>query len=478
VTASNSNSGRRRASADMDGDLASRSSYSRRQGLDALELEVVGGVPLVGRMTAPAGKWYTAHAIVASLIAECPVTLRRVPDSLDTAVWIDLLNDMGASCRFDASSTSLLIDARNISRAPSADLAGSLRASIELLAPLTTRLTNFRLGFPGGDRIGPRPINGQVQILQAFGAQVDIEDGEIVVECGRFDRRRERWEIELARPQISVAIMATILAAGLNIPARVTNVPGEPEVKYHCGLLEKLGFPMESQLGPYASENWLELGRRTSRPFHCDITLAGDPTWATTFAVAAALTDGNIVVDGVDAGDFGMTLPLLRQLGVLVDHSNTEHGGCLSFSRGDAARFPGAIVADYFPAVSTDHLPFITLLACSNSGETVLMEDRIFKARDNHFGELRRMGADIRPISGSSRFTVTGSNRFGAAVGLQALDIRAGMALAIAAASATGRSTIKGLSHIARGYPCVGESIARLGGEARLVPLNTTRGGK
>jgi UDP-N-acetylglucosamine 1-carboxyvinyltransferase len=423
-----------------------------------------------GRLRAPGGKWYLAHAVVSSVAARREVAITNVPLTLDTLAWVDLLRDLGASAAYIAASRTLTLDCTKVSNSnPDPAIAARLRASIELLAPLFTRFSAFSLGIPGGDRIGKRPIEGQIGIVRAFGASV-VSDGA-ALKVTRTGSGAPSV-IRLPRAQISVAIMATVMATSMAQTIRIENVPVEPEIAYHVAFMNLLGYAVHYRRGtsPASSSIIVDADRTDCARDKVTYALPTDPTWVVTFAAAAASTDGCLIVDDVNLEDLGASVDALAALGTEIT-AVADGGaakGSFEFKRSALRRADIDLTADYFPAISTDHLPFLTVLAAVAGPDRVRCHDRIFEWRDNHFDGLRMLGASICAQDRSRQFEVRGPTALRGSTGLRAPDIRGGMALLIASLCAQGRSEVECISHIYRGYEDPVGTLQALGADVAL----------
>ncbi|OGI05390.1 MAG: hypothetical protein A2X42_13175 [Candidatus Margulisbacteria bacterium GWF2_38_17] len=422
------------------------------------ELIISGGKPLFSSefpLKAPGSKWGVAEMITASLIADRKVILHNVPPTLDTFSWVEILKDIGAKPEYSESSQVLTIDPSSINNlAPKNSLIQSIRASFHIIAPLLTKKGKVTIAYPGGDKIGDRPVSQHLQVLEKMGMNYTmLHDG---VEAMLDEHFPKKIDINLEKPQISVTILAMIVASKLNQNLLLSNIPRETEILDAAKFLRTLGadievhFDSQNESGSYIRVN--KGINKSTDPAVFEIP--PDRTWALSFALLGPMTNGSVTVVDVRKEDFGNTIDHLSDLGIHVQFSHIEGKDCLTLSNDPDLKpyAPDKIEAGYLPRTNSDMLPFIALAATLKKDVCFRLGDTLLRDRDSYLLELKKMGAKIEILDGSHDFIVQGVQKLQGTV-VEGKDLRATMVLIMAALSAQGTSVVKGMEHILRGYP-------------------------
>lgn len=422
-------------------------------------LQVSGGRPLVGTVCVDGAKNSALPIMAATLAIADTVELHGIPDLVDVRTMRSLLLSLDA----DVSSLHdgcLRIHAGQAGgKVAHYDLVRQMRASICVLGPLLTRFGHARVSLPGGCNIGHRPVDLHLQALVEMGADVRIENGDIVAEC----RRLQAAQIDLQGPFGSTVtgtcnvMVAATLARGRTI---IQNAALEPEVVDLGHFLQRAGAVIHG-LGTSVIE--IEGQEELSG---CAHTVMPDRIEAATLAVAAVTTRGDICISNAPVGSMRATLDVLTEMGAQVEQ--TESG--LNVRSDDALR-PTRFVARPFPGVPTDCQAQLMALLATVAGQSVVA-DSVFPERFMHVSELMRMGARIVQRQGEA--TIYGGQPLSGA-NVMASDLRASAALVIAALAATGTTWIQRIYHLDRGYAALEQKLSALGADIRRVPQSELR---
>ncbi len=325
------------------------------------------------------------------------------------------------------------------------ELVSRMRASIIVLGPLVARFGKARVSLPGGCAIGTRPVDMHLKALEQMGAKIDIEDGFVIAEC----KKLKGAEIFFEKVSVGATeniLMAATLAEGVTT---LHNAAREPEIADLADMLGKMGAKIEGA----GSETIRITG--VSSLSGVEHTTVADRIEAGSFIAAAGITGGDIFIENVNPDIMGLSLPKLREAGIIID---IENGGIRA--RGNGIRAVNIVTAP-FPGFATDMQAQFMALMCLAEG-TSTIEENIFENRFMHVPELNRMGADIK-ITGHTAVVKGVKQLKGAQV--MATDLRASFSLVIAALAAKGETRINRVYHIDRGYEKVVRRLAALGAE-------------
>ncbi len=407
---------------------------------------VEGGRKLSGTVNALGAKNAVLKEIVATLLAPGRHHLTNVPSILDVELMTRVLEHTG--CKVEAGHHELwiVVPDKPLPEAP-IELVRAMRASIIVLGPLLARCGEARVALPGGDDLGARPIEWHMHGLEQMGASFELIHGELV---GTIDGRLKGTEIELPFPSVGATenlLLAGVLAEGETV---IVNAAREPEIEDLIGQLTSMGAQIEG-----AGTSIINIsGVESLRP--ADHKVIPDRLEAGTYAVAAAITGGDVTVTGCHPDHLRMELSKLADSGCDVDRGD----GWLRVSGPDR---PSAV--DFatlpYPGFHTDMQPQMVALLSLAAGTSVITEN-LYDARYRYVGELARMGADI---SIEAQHAVIRGVPALSGCPVLAPDIRAGAALVLAGLAAEGRTEVSDPTHIDRGYEDFVGRLASLGAD-------------
>ncbi len=414
------------------------------------KLLVRSGNRLQGTVVCSGSKNGTLAIMAAALLGKGETILTNVPMIGDVLTMMDMLRALGVKCEARGGG-EVLIDATEIkaTEAPY-ELVRKMRASFSVLGPVLARCGRAKVALPGGCDIGSRPVDFHVKGIRAFGAHVTIEHGFVEAEVDRL----VGTEVYLNFPSAGATqhlITAASLADGVTT---IYNAAGEPEVIELAAFLEKMGAKVS---GAGTTTVHVEgVGELTGARHH----IAFDRIEAGSFAVAAAITMGDVWIEGTRTEDAEPFVLKLREMGVLVDMRDTAMR-----VRCNARPMATDIVTMPHPGFPTDlQQPFAALLAVADG--TSVIRENVYERRFRYVSELVRMGADIK-LEGRTAI-INGVDKLTGAQ-TTATDLRAGAALVCAALAAEGESEIAGVEHITRGYENVSEKFRGLGADVTVV---------
>ena len=406
-----------------------------------------GGRVLSGSIPISGAKNAALPLMAAGLLSDGPLTLTNAPDLADVATMAGLLAHHGLTVARDKAARSITISGAATDLEAPYDLVRKMRASVLVLGPLLARHGRARVSLPGGCAIGTRPVDLHLKALEQMGAEIEITAGYI--------EARAPGGLKGARiifPQVSVGateniLMAAALAQG---QSEIVNAAREPEITDLAACLMRMGARIEG-IGTdrLVVEGVSSLGAAT-HPIIADRIEAG------TFACAAAITGGSLLLQGARLDHLGAVTRTLREAGVDV----AEEEGGLRVTRSNGLR--GAdVMTEPFPGFATDMQAQFMALMCVAEGASMITET-IFENRFMHVPELSRMGARIN-FHGASAIVRGVKHLSGAPV--MATDLRASVSLILAGLAAEGETIVNRVYHLDRGYERVEAKLAAVGAD-------------
>jgi UDP-N-acetylglucosamine 1-carboxyvinyltransferase len=409
------------------------------------KFHIVGPSRLVGRVRASGAKNAALPALAASLLADGePVTLHRLPRVRDIRTMMRLLDHLGMSCDDTGEALVFRRDRPTSDHDAPYDVVKTMRASVLVLGPLLARFGHARVSLPGGCAIGVRPIDQHLKGLEALGADVQLSHGYVEAKADRLQGARFRFDMPTVTGTENL-LMAACLARGTTV---LENCAREPEVVDLVNLLNTMGARISGAGGETIVIDGVDaLGGG-------EHTIIPDRIEGGTYLIGAALTRGDVTLEGSDPADLAPLLDKLAETGAHIsidgkDIRVTAEGG-LEARDLDTQPHPG------FP---TDLQAQWMTLMTSADGVSAIRETNI-ENRFQHAPELMRMGADIRVDGGSAR--VYGAKRLTGA-GVMATDLRASACLVLAGVAAEGETVVDRIYHLERGYEGMELKLQSLG---------------
>jgi UDP-N-acetylglucosamine 1-carboxyvinyltransferase len=409
---------------------------------------VQGGAVLRGRVCVSGAKNHVLAAMCAALLTDEDVTFSNVPDISDVDTLGDLLTSLGAMVeRLPGGRLRMNGGGVREFEAPS-ELITENRASFQVMGPLVARHGFASSAPPGGDVIGQRPLDVHLHGFEAMGAEIR-RDGERFTARTPGARRLRGVRIFMDYPSVSGTqnvMMAATLAEGRTT---IVNAATEPEVQELALLLNAMGARV-SGIGSQMVEV-----EGVDRLHSADVRIMPDRIEAGTFAIAAAITGGDVMLERAPVTVMDALFAKLRTAGAVVEESGD---GTVRVAREGSLRSTSFQALPY-PGLATDlHAPMAAML--TQAAGVSIIHERVFDNRMLYVGELRKMGAEI--VSTGSSAIVSGPTPMNGAH-VRALDVRAGAAVMLAALVATGVTIIDEIHHLDRGYERLDEKLRALG---------------
>lgn len=413
-------------------------------------LKITGGTPLKGTIRVLGAKNAVLKELVAALLAPGRHRLSNVPGILDVELMCQVLEHTGCKVDQQGHDLSIVVPAKLNPEAP-IDLVRQMRASIVVLGPLLARCGTARVALPGGDDLGARPIDMHTDGLEKMGASFNLVHGELV---GRVDGRLRGTEVELTFPSVGATenlLFAGVLAEGQTV---IVNAAREPEI---VDLIKQLRA-MGAQIDGAGTSLVTISGVGELHP--TDHVVIPDRLEAGTYAVAGAITSGDVTVTGCNPEHLRMELRKLEDTGCKVDRGD----GWLRVVGPERPKAVDLATLPY-PGFHTDMHPQMVAYLSVAEGTSVVTEN-LYDARFRYVGELARMGADI--TTEAQHAVIRGVEQLSGCPVL-APDIRAGAALALAGLRAEGVTEVGDVSHIDRGYEDFAGRLSNLGAEIERI---------
>ena len=413
------------------------------------KIEIFGGERLCGRITVSGAKNFSLPLLAATLLSEARHQIRNVPRLRDVTTMSRLLEHIGAVVAFEGDR-SMEVDTSQVNRyeAPY-DLMKTMRASVLVLGPLAARFGRARVSLPGGCAIGARPIDQHLKGLKAMGAEIDLEQGYVLVRVRRLKGATFYLDVPTVTGTENL-MMAATLAEGRTV---IKNAAREPEVVFLAQALNGAGAKI-SGMGTSTVEVEGVVALEG-----LDQTVMPDRIEAGTFLVAGALTRGEVEVVNCIPEHLGALIVKLREVGIEIE----EGEGRVTVRGNGREMLPADVMTQSYPGFPTDMQAQMMVLLCLARGTSSIAEN-VFENRFMHVPELCRMGADIE-VQGRNAAIRGVENLTGAPV--MATDLRASASLILAGLVAKGKTVVDRAYHIDRGYERIEEKLFQLGANIR-----------
>jgi UDP-N-acetylglucosamine 1-carboxyvinyltransferase len=387
--------------------------------------------------------------LASALLCDGPNIFTNVPNLRDICSTLDLLTHLGAECEMRGDRVVVDAGGLNNHEAPY-DLVRKMRASILVLGPLVARLKCARVSLPGGCAIGARPINLHLRGLARLGAKIDLSHGYVEASCDELVGTDIFFDVVTVTGTENM-MMAATLARGTTV---LRNAAREPEIIALADILNQMGGQIE---GAGTSEIVIH-GVESLNPISAHII--PDRIETGTFMTAAALTGGDVTIEGAEPEHVKTVMHKLRLTGAHIDvrEKSLRVRGSDTIASVDIKTLP-------YPGFPTDmQAQFMVLMSVAQG--TSLISETIFENRFIHVSELRRMGADVT-ISGNSAL-IKGVERLSGAP-VMATDLRASACLILAGLVAENTTEVHRVYHLDRGYEDLETKFKQLGAAIRRI---------
>jgi len=405
---------------------------------------IEGGQKLQGTVEVSGSKNATVAAMAASLLVADECYLENVPDIGDVKFMAQVLESLGAEVERPSPSTLRLRSARITSFSPPTEQVVNLRASFMVMGPLLARFGQAACSPPGGDVIGQRPIDVHLAGFSAMGADIRHQEEKFMAQAKRLRGARLFMDYPSVLGTQNL-MMAATLAKGTTV---IVNAAAEPEIASLAEMLNRMGARIQGAGCHTLEIEGVDALHGTSQRIIPDRIEGG------TFAIAAAITGGDVRVCGVEPQHLYSLVSKLREAGVQVDE-----GEDVLHVRGDGQLAAVTIQALPYPGLATDlQAPMAALLTQARGVSYV--HERVFENRLLYVSELRKMGAEV--VSTGTTAIISGPTSL-VGTSVRALDVRAGAALVLAGLAARGRTVISDIYHLNRGYQGLDGKLRSLG---------------
>jgi UDP-N-acetylglucosamine 1-carboxyvinyltransferase len=412
-------------------------------------IRIVGGVPLSGTIHISGAKNAALPLMTCGLLTDERLVLSNVPKLADLATMADLLAQHGLAV--EPKGRTLSIGGRITNTEAPYDIVSKMRASFLVLGPLLARCREARVSLPGGCEIGTRPVDLHLNGLEAMGAVMKLEAGYINATAPTGLRGAH-----IVFPFVSVGatenlLMAATLADGVTT---LKNAAREPEISDLVRCLTAMGAKIKG----IGTDTLVIEGVKTLHG--ANHAILPDRIETGTYACAAAITGGNLLLENARAEDLGAVLASLQEAGVVI----TPEGNGFRVVRANGLHGVD-VMTEPFPGFPTDmQAQFMALMAVAEGASMVT--ETIFENRFMHVPELNRMGARINAHDSSA--IIRGVPKLSGAP-VMATDLRASVSLVLAGLAAQGETTISRVYHLDRGYEAVEQKLAACGARIERI---------
>src|SRR5665647_117018 len=407
-------------------------------------LQIVGKQKIEGKIKIHGAKNAVLPIMAATLLTPESCILHSVPSTLEDVLMMKrILEAVGAHIQHEQDDMSIDLSTISNCEAPY-ELVSKMRASFVILGPMLARVGQAKIPMPGGCAIGTRPVDLHLKGMQALGAEISLSNGYVNAKAAKLRGNH----IYLDYPSVGATqniMMAATLAEGSTV---IENAAAEPEISDLATFLNSCGAHIHG-----AGTNMIRV--EGVRQLHgCQHEVIPDRIEAGTFLIAAAITGGDVFVEGAVSNHMKPVLAKLRE------------AGCMIQDQRDGIRIQGPkklrsthVTTLPHPGFPTDMQAQMMALLTLSEGNSMITET-VFENRFQHTEELIRMGAKIR-IDGRTAFVQGVTQLTGAQV--QATDLRAGAALVLAGMAAEGETRVHEIYHIYRGYVKLEEELCGIG---------------
>ena len=427
-------------------------------------IRIRGGNKLNGTINISGAKNAALPLMIAALLTPETLTLRNVPRLVDALRLQRILQNHGVDITVSGkrpgqsaiSGETLKISAKTIvdTTAPY-DLVSKMRASFWVLGPLLARCGEAKVSLPGGCAIGTRPVDLHILAMEKLGAEVEIEAGYVIAKAKNGLKGGHINFPKVTVGATHAALMAAVLAKGDTI---IENAAREPEIGDVAECLVKMGAKIE---GIHTST--LKISGVTS--LHgAEHEVIADRIETGTYAMAVAMTGGNVLLKGAKADNLESMIDVLTRAGISIQRSNEG----LRIARNGQAIEPVSVDTDPYPGFPTDlQAQFMALMTKAKG--TSMIRETIFENRFMHVQELARLGADIHLHGDTAE--VRGVQKLTGA-DVMATDLRASVSLVIAGLVAEGDTMIHRVYHLDRGFEALEEKLQACGADVERLAGN------
>ena len=414
------------------------------------KLEVFGATKLKGQIRISGSKNASLPILAATLLSNKKISLTNLPRVKDIETMLLLLKSLGSSIEDNKKKIIIRNNKQKKIFAPYS-LVKTMRAGILVLGPLLAKFGNAKVSLPGGCAIGTRPVDIHLKALSKLGVNYKITQGYVYANAPKG-----LIGANIRFPKISVGATENLIIASCLAKGKTTlsNCAIEPEIKDLVNFLNKMGCNVK-----WIAKRKIKI-EGAIKIKELSYRVMPDRIEAGTYLIAAALTEGNLKIKGIDPKIIKTEINVLKKIGAKIIQKKNQIN-----IQGSKKIKNINIKTSPYPGFPTDLQAQLMVLLCKASKKSYIREE-IFENRFMHVAELNRMGAKISIVG--NKATIEGNIKFQAAE-LMATDLRASVSLILAALSAKGKSLINRIYHLDRGYENIEKKMKKIGAKIRRV---------
>ena len=416
------------------------------------KLLIKGGASLKGEISCSGAKNAALPMIAATILSDEDIILKNLPYLQDITTMFELLGSMGADIILNENMNFTIATNNLKEKEARYELVKTMRASILVLGPLVAKYGEAKIALPGGCAIGSRPVNYHLDALEQLGATITLKNGYIEASAKKLIGSKIKFDGITVTGTENI-MMAACLAEGTTT---LTNVAKEPEIIDLAEFLNKMGAKIS---GAGSDEITIE---GVERLYGTEHSIPADRIEAGTYLVAAAVTNGEIKINGINPNRLIKVLDKLIETGAKVETSEDS----ISLIMNKDKPKPVDITTAPFPEFPTDMQAQFSVINALANGVSNIYET-VFENRFMHVQELNRMGCNIQ-INGNQAIIEGVDSLYGAEV--MATDLRASASLILAGLCAKGETKVDRIYHIDRGYERIEEKLNYLGANIIRLP--------
>ena len=416
------------------------------------KLLIKGGNQLSGKITCSGAKNAALPMIASTILSDEKVTLRNLPYLQDITTMFELLGSMGSDIILDENMNFTIFSKDLKDTEARYELVKTMRASILVLGPLVAKYGKAKIALPGGCAIGSRPVNYHLDSLEKMGAKIKLKNGYIEASSKKLKGAEIKFDGITVTGTENI-MMAATLAEG---KTTLTNVAKEPEIIDLANMLNSMGAKINGAGSDRITIEGVDNLSGTNFEIPADRIEAG------TYLAAAAVTKGDITIEGINPNRLMKVIDKLKDAGADIEYQDNAISICMNKDVPN----PVDITTAPFPEFPTDmQAQFSVINAISNG--TANIYETVFENRFMHILELNRMGCDIS-VNGNRAIIKGVKSLSGAEV--MATDLRASASLILAGLCAKGETIVDRIYHIDRGYERIEEKLNYLGANIVRLP--------
>jgi len=416
------------------------------------KLLIKGGSSLSGTINCSGAKNAALPMIASTILCDEKVTLKNLPYLQDITTMFELLGSMGSDILLDENMNFTISSYDLKDTEARYELVKTMRASILVLGPLIARYGNARIALPGGCAIGSRPVNYHLDALKQMGAKIVLKNGYIEASAKKLIGAEIKFDGITVTGTENI-MMAATLAKGETV---ISNAAREPEIVDLADMLNTMGAKIFGAGSDKITVQGVDKLNGTEFDIPADRIEAG------TYLAAAAVTNGEVKVEGINPDRLMKVIDKLKIAGANVDLTKNS----ISISMTQDCPNPVDITTAPFPEFPTDMQAQFSVINAIAKGTSNIYET-VFENRFMHILELNRMGCDIQ-VNGNHAMIKGVKSIYGAEV--MATDLRASASLILAGLCAKGETVVDRIYHIDRGYERIEEKLNYLGANIIRLP--------